>query len=135
MKVFRINARTRFIRAMTGVLAMAAMVVVATGCGGRYVEAPVVPPPGVLFAQVKAPLQHQFSNEGQGTMVGNRTGESVAHYLHIPFFSLPLEFGWGDASIKTSAQNGGLDTVHLADYEFFNILGIYSRTTIIVSGD
>lgn len=147
MKFSKIKACKRSIRSMVGCLAVATIVLGLSGCirapgapgplralpNDNMIVAPVVPPPGLLFTLYEAPLQTRFSNDGKGTSIGTRSGETVAHYIHIPF--VYLRFGWGDASIKSAATNGNLSTIHVADYEFLQVIGIYSRTTIKVSGE
>lgn len=96
------------------------------------VGAPVRPPGGALFTWVSAPVDTNFSQ----TPVGSKTGTSETRYLYIPNGnSLPLSFAWGDARIAEAAADAGITTVHYADYEFLNILGVYNQLTVRVSGD
>ena len=41
----------------------------------------------------------------------------------------------GDASTQAAAQEGGLKTVHFLDYKYFNVLGIYQKTTVMAYGE
>lgn len=91
---------------------------------------PVQPPPGFLFTQYSAPLDHEFSNGGVGTPIDANAsvGEAKAQYLFIPLIGF-LSFAWGDASIDAAARNGMLREVHHADYDQLTILGIYTEFT------
>ena len=40
-----------------------------------------------------------------------------------------------DASMREAARNAFIDTVHYADYQVLNVLGIYVQVTVRVSGD
>lgn len=92
-----------------------------SGC----ISAPFVPPQGYAYSQVKAPLDVDFNNtQFEAMKQGN------AHVTCI----LGL-FTFGDASAKTAAKNGQITTVNHADYEHFNLLGIYQKTTVIVYGE
>jgi hypothetical protein len=43
--------------------------------------------------------------------------------------------GWGDVTLLTAAQNGGITKIHYADWEYFSILGAYNRATVHVYGE
>jgi len=91
-----------------------------TGC----VRAPFVPPQGMTFSQMKAPLDLDFDNTN---LADTKTGtSSVINILGL--------FTFGDASSKTAAENGQIRSIVHADYEHFNILGIVQKTTVIVYG-
>ncbi len=91
-----------------------------TGC----VRAPFVPPQGYAFSQTTAPLDVDFKDTN---LAGTKAGR--AHVSNI----LGL-LSFGDASTKTAAENGTITTIEHADYEHFNLLGIYQKTTVIVYG-
>jgi len=91
-----------------------------TGC----VRAPFVPPQGMAFSQMKAPLDVDFDDTQLAGM--NRGTAEVMNVLGL--------FTFGDASAKTAAENGRISTIVHADYEHFNILGLFQRTTVIVYG-
>lgn len=96
------------------------------------VGAPVRPPGGALFTWVEAPLETNFS----ATPIGSKVGTSETRYLNVPnSYNVPLEFAWGDAAVKAAAADGGITSVHYADYEYLNILGVYNQLTIRVYGD
>lgn len=94
-----------------------------TGCVG--VRAPFAPPSGSAFSQTSAPLDVEFEDT---KIAGTKSGRAEVTCI------LGL-FSYGDASSKTAAANGGITTIDHADYEHFNILGIYQKTTVIVYGN
>jgi len=104
---------------------------VLAGCANRSdvpycalvrVSAPVIPPLGLLYTDVHAPLSLA------ATSFGARHGTAVSHQIGLPPLPLPglttgLDlFAWGDASQKTAAANGGITTVRHADYELRVVL-------------
>jgi hypothetical protein len=97
-----------------------ASVLLLTGC----YYSPVVPPIGVVFSDVKAPMDTELDSTDMGTKSGEAETCSILGLV-----------SWGDASIEEAAKNGGLQTVKHADYEFFTVLGVYSTYTTVVYGD
>ncbi len=91
-----------------------------TGC----LRAPVVPPFGMIYTDYKAPLDYTQEGADLGTRRGEAKTESFVGLVAI-----------GDASIATAARNGGISNPTAADYEYFNVLGVYQRYTTIVYGD
>lgn len=90
----------------------------AMGCIG----APVVPPLGVIYTDLNAPL-----TLGGGDF-GNKRGESSVECI------LGL-FSTGDGSVHAAAKNGGISQVKRVDYEFFNMIGLYQRYTTVAYGN
>ncbi len=99
---------------------LAAMILSLTGC----LHAPFVPPTGMAFSQFDAPLDVDFQNTD---MAGMKKGSAET----ISILGL---FATGDASSKAAAEKGGITKIVHADYEYFNILGIFQKTTVIVYG-
>lgn len=93
-------------------------------CSGCAIVAPVVPPQGGLYSQTKAPISTDFVNTSVGSKQGQASASSILGLIAT-----------GDCSIQAAAQAGGIKTITHADYEFFNILGIYTKTTVIVYGE
>ncbi|CAN5449336.1 hypothetical protein BH09SUM1_BH09SUM1_06120 [soil metagenome] len=95
----------------------------AAGLSG-CLQAPVMPPIGLIYTGYTAPLDY----DQEESMVGSKDGMSeTASVLGL--------VAWGDGSIKTAAQNGGINKIHGADYEYFNVLGIYQRYRTVVHGE
>jgi hypothetical protein len=89
------------------------------------------PPVGFVFGRHAAPLEVNF----EATPHGSKVGSARTRCFSDPFFTgLPI-VAWGDASIQTAARNAGITTVHYADYEILNVLGIYRELTVRISGD
>lgn len=110
-------------RVLASMTATLAVVMISAGCG--FVRAPVVPPTGLLFTDIKAPLDHDYG----GTQAsGLRTGTSES-------MSILGLVALGDASTNSAARSANLQTIHYADYEYFNILGVYQRYRTVVHGE
>lgn len=92
------------------------------GCGGYF--APVMPPSGLAFTAIKAPID----TDADKTPVASKSGESSS-------FSIFLLFAFGDASVNSAAENGGLTTIDQVDYSYLNILGLFQSFTTIVHGE
>ena len=98
--------------------------VVVLYCAGCSIVAPVVPPQGLLFSQTKAPISTDFVNAQAGTKQGQASAQCILGLIAT-----------GDCSIQAAARAGGLKTISHVDYEFFNVLGIFTKTTVIVYGE
>ena len=95
---------------------------ILAGCCAGCVWAPFQPPTG-LVTSYKAPL----STDGRwkdGSKVGNSSAVSILGVVAV-----------GDCSLKTAMERGGLKTAEFADYEYFNVLGIYQKVTLHVWGE
>ena len=96
-------------------------------------KTPLMPPPGFLFAQVQAPLSLNYHHT---PVDPHKTGQSVSLFVQVPFTYGLLSFGWmDDPTIESAMRNGGLTRVDYADYEIFNVLGIYSEFRINAYGE
>jgi len=104
-------------RISTIVLVLSLAIGVA-GC----LSAPFQPPSGVVSVTT-APL----STEGNWD-VGSKKGKASS-------FSVLGLYASGDCSIATAAHNGGLKKIGHVDYEYFNVIGIWQKATVIVYGE
>jgi TRL-like protein family len=102
---------------------LAALVLVTPGC--IYYQAPVMPPPGLMFSSVSAPLDI----DAEKTPVCPKMGESNSSAF---LFNM---FAFGDCSIDSAARNGGLQTIEHADYHHLNIMFMYQRFTVRAYGN
>ena len=109
---------------MKKVILFSALIALATLSLVGCIRAPFVPPQGYAFSQMKAPLDIDFNNTQLADM--HRGTAEVMNVLGL--------FTFGDASAKTAAENGRISTIVHADYEHFNILGLFQKTTVIVYG-
>ena len=92
-----------------------------SGC----MTAPVMPPAGLLFEDVKAPLDVDMEQ----TKVSSKSGKASS-------YSVLWLFAFGDCSIATAAQKGNIKVIESADYEYTTILlGLFQSFTIIVHGE
>jgi hypothetical protein len=89
-------------KGLLGVAAIGLAGLLLVGCGG--VTAPVVPPTGVIFTSVKAPLDVQFNKTELGSKMGMASSTSI------------LGFAFGDASTMAAARNGQLKVINAASY-------------------
>src|SRR5690606_8680215 len=86
------RAMSRF-RSFTSLAAVAGVALISTGC----LRAPVVPPYGILYSDIQAPLDHDFDNTSVPT--GSGTSESISILGLVAI---------GDASINEAAREGNL---------------------------
>ena len=87
--------------------------------------APVVPPQGAAFSNVKAPISTDYNEQ---TPVPSEKGETSSTAI------LGL-VAWGDASVGGAAEKGNLSQVNYVDYTYLNVLGIYQRFTVTAHGE
>ena len=108
----------------TAMLVMMAGILAAGSCGCTTVYAPVVPPTGFVYSNIKAPLDVDYKD----TVLVGKKGEASTKEV--------LGFAWGDASIEAAAKSSGIKTIDHADYRYVNVLfGIYQKYTTIVYGE
>ncbi len=105
------------------VTALAGALALTVGLSGCLV-APVMPPMGMIFTDYKAPLDYDQQASQVGTLQGRSETMSILGLVAL-----------GDGSIREAARDGGITTIHGADYEYFNVVGIYQRYTTIVYGE
>lgn len=101
-------------------VAAATAAALAAGC----VVAPFRPPMGA-FTSVRAPLSLEYA----GTPMRDVKVGTVESYSILGLVA------WGDIGLAAAAKQGGLKTIHHADYDYLNIFGIYQRTTLLVYGE
>jgi len=102
---------------------LCAVMLSTTGCAG-FLRAPVVPPLAFVYTSVKAPLDVDADNT---VIPGKKPGTaSTINVLGIVAI--------GDASVKAAAEDGEITTVQHVDYEFMNVLWVFSKYTTIVYG-
>lgn len=120
------------IRTLAGLAALACLVVLSTGCSSVTQRTAVKPPGGFLYANFRAPLTVDLG--GVDLTKARKASASKTQFFHEPFLT-HAEIAWGDASIARIAEQGGIRNVAYADYEYMNILGIYSEFTVHVYGE
>ena len=103
---------------MSAIVLAASLSFGVAGC----LSAPFQPPSGLVAVTI-APL----STDGNWD-VGSRKGKASS-------FSVLGLYASGDCSIATAARNGGLKKIGHVDYEYFNVIGIWQKATVIVYGE
>jgi hypothetical protein len=93
-------------------------------------RAPVRPPAGLLYTNQHAPLLVDFRDTELGTKHGKAT---VSYFQDILLTGINV--AWGDASLEKAARNGNIQKLRHADYEVFNVLGVFIRFTVHAYGD
>jgi len=86
------------------------------GCAGLI-------PAGSIYSGVKMPLG-ATANSGAAAKTGEATCISILSLI-----------SFGDCSIDAAKKNGGITKVTHVDWDVQNILGIYGKYTVVVSGD
>ncbi len=130
-------------RALVLILAVA-LIGGLSGCGnnpGRAVAfyiyntgVAVLPPPGLLYTNVRAPVTAQAP-----ASLGTRSGSATVNQIAIPPIpgimpAIPL-ISWGDVSKEEAARNGGLTDVTHMDYQLTSILMFYRRFKLTAYGN
>ena len=116
-------------------LVVGPVAIVTTGCGTGLYMAPVRPPTGLFFTQVRAPLTIDFNGNPSGAAATKRSSNSTHYFLQPLPLPLPMDFAWDDVSIKQMADEAGIEEISYADYEILNILGLYVRFTVFINGN
>jgi hypothetical protein len=104
------------------IAAVATLVTIAfvSGC----YSTPVMPPTGVIYSNVNAPISLSIAGQNLGT----RRGEASC-------VSLLGLFAWGNCSAKAAADAGAISELKQLDYNFFNFLFVWQKLTTIAYGD
>ena len=107
-------------RFLLSLIVLPALALLLNAC----VVAPVIPPVGWAYTDFRAPLDINY----QATPVNSpKTGKAESMCI------LGM-VATGDASAEAAARNAGISTIEHADYEFFNVLGVYQVYRTVVSG-
>lgn len=88
---------------------------------------------GIVFSGNKTPFAFLYANASTNEMVTQnalspRVGQACASSI----------LGWvttGDASVATAAKAGSVSKVASVDHNFTNILGVYSKYCVVVTGE
>lgn len=98
------------------------------GCATHY-SAPFRPPGGLLVTSVRAPLSTHFNN----TPVRAEHGEASTIYMRDCIFT-GIDVAFQECDIASAVKKGDLATVDYADYDYFQILGIFGRMKVNAYG-
>ncbi len=112
----------------TGFLILSAVTaLLMAGC----VKAPFSPPFGGVVTSVRVPLQYEFKDGG--TPCATASGSVSSWFVQWPFYPT-VSIAADDCSIQKAARDGGLSSVSYADYEYFQVLGVFGKTTVRAYG-
>jgi len=103
-------------------LGLCVVLLLASGCVSYY--APVMPPSGMLFSAISAPMDVDLDQTSMGMSDGSASSYSILSLV-----------AFGDCSIEAAADDGGLRTINHADYKYLNVLGAFSMFTTVVHGN
>jgi len=109
------------LKKLAGAVVTLGAVVMLTGC----LRAPVMPPWGLVYTDYKAPLDYD-QEQSQAANLKSGTAQTISILGLVAL---------GDGSIKTAAENGNISQIHGADYEYFNVIGVYQRYRTVVHGE
>lgn len=132
MKLTRSTSLALRCGALVGIGLIASFV---SGCSRAFPVSPIAPSPGFIYSAYQAPLEYDVNDDGKGTPVDTaKTGESSVQYIGLPYYDF-ISVSWGDGSLDTAAEAGGMKDIQYADYDFFNVLTVYSRVTYRAYGN
>ena len=96
-----------------------------------FMDAPVVPPQGIVISQYSAPL----SINGGLDLSKDRLRRSSrsTKYFREPILT-GWSFAWEEAMIGQIAAEGGISEIQYADYSYLSVLGIYAELEVSVYG-
>ena len=108
---------------MIRILALSVGLAALLALSGCY-HAPVMPPPGYIYADISSVVDTGPMGETLGSRRGSATSTSILGLV-----------AQGDCSVRAAAANGGITNIHHIDYEFKNIVGVLQELTIVVTGE
>ncbi len=108
-------------KVLFGAVLIASLLMV--GCATNP-KAPFQPTAAAIFTNTAAPLTTDFHSTSVQDL---RMGQAATTNI------LGL-FAFGNCSIEEAASNGKLSTIEYADYENFQVFGVFQKTTVKVYG-
>lgn len=100
--------------------------------GANYL-APVIAPPGAIYANIKAPLNVKFNHT---PINATKTGTATVTHIQWPNYpGVSVSFMESGTTLAEACKNGGLSKIYYADYEVFNVLYVYTRFTVHAYGE
>lgn len=130
------TARRQHANRFVALAPMAIVSLLAVGCGPTGGPVGIGISPGRIYNHHRGPMFCR-PTEGPGVPVypGQKRVELSARNIAIPRTWRLASAGWGDISFEKAFEESGLKTVHFADHEYFSILGVYNRATVILYGE
>lgn len=102
--------------------AIALLLVTSTGCVN-----------GAIYSHTTQPLDTDFDDTP--VHPGGRGGSWKTLVIPIFYYGAQVQFDWGDMSVAHALDEAGIETVHYADIETQQILGIWTQRWIHVYGE
>ncbi|MFC1736864.1 TRL domain-containing protein [Candidatus Hydrogenedentota bacterium] len=87
-----------------------------------------------LYRHVRAPLTVDFDDTPTGTKHGKSSGSVYLDLILLDSSGHQTVVG-GDCNIENAAKNGEISEVFYAEYEYFNLLGLFARYSVHVYGE
>lgn len=87
------------------------------GCATPY-------PQGILYTELKLPVDVTGNAAGRGSKVGTAECMSILGLVAT-----------GDCSVETAMKQGGISKIHHVDWDGRNILGIVGNYKVVVHGE
>lgn len=98
-------------------------ILLLNGC--LFYQAPVMPPAGLLFTSISAPIDTDMEDSKPTGNVGSASSMSILALV-----------AFGEATVSKAAENGRLEKVDNVEYEYFSVLlGLYQQFTIKAYGE
>ncbi|MBM4013707.1 MAG: hypothetical protein FJ293_01925 [Planctomycetes bacterium] len=88
---------------------------------------------GRIYQHTHAPLDLNLTATPVFTGF-DQTGKSAVDHLNIPLTGVQLDLLWDSNAIGDVMRRNGLEEVHYADLETFNVLGIWQQYTVHAYG-
>ena len=98
----------------------ASTIAVFAGC----YSTPVMPPTGVIFSNVRAPVSLSIGGQDLGTRQGAASCKALLGIV-----------AWGNCSAKAAADAGNITQIKQLDYKFLNVLFVWQALTTVAYGD
>ena len=112
----------------------------AMGCTGARMGVGL--PRAMIYKNVRKPftMKRNRNPRAKGVAIPEKLNRGTASAykldLKIPTleYTRPLSFGWGDVSLEKAFSNGSIKELVYADAREIEILGIFTKSEIIVYG-
>ncbi len=79
-------------------------------------------PIGFIYADAQS--NERVTDNGLATKIGEACAMSVLGWVTV-----------GDASVATAAKAGSVTKIAAVDHSIFNVLGVYSKYCVVVTGE
>lgn len=105
------------------VLSIGAVLLLACGCVR-----------GRLYSNLTYPLDTDFSNTPVFSKEKETANGSIQH-IRIPLNAYQIDVVWDSNAIGDIARRRGIETIHYADLQTLNVLGLLKTYTVHIYGE